>query len=397
MTRFIRAFGRGSTFIFLPLIFIIVYHISFIITGLFLGSATLLMAFVQYYSGILTDRIGRRTILVYSQIPAVVFYLLIYYTVANPYYFVLLLGSWYGTIIINSIQYPAVQASVADITSVRDRLSGYTIMRIMANLGIAIGPLLGAYLAYFGLQYIFLVSSAVTVVEIFMLYFLMRETYVPSDHIQVMKGELSRTYMKDRFFVVFIIIGVLLQIFMRQRGSTFTVYTIVLQNLPYMYLGYIWALNGILVVTLQFPLLRLMTKVGNPMMWRGVGTLFYATSFLVLTDSTAFLILALFMTISTFGEDLLSPTTQSIITTLAPDNMRGSYVGVYNLYSSFGGFAGAIIGLYLLFVLQSVSSTYWFYIAIGTVVVAVMYMFISGMFSRRMKEMEETVISSNVG
>ena len=80
-----------------------------------------------------------------------------------------------------------------------------------------------------------------------------------------------------------------------------------------------------------------------------------------------------------------------------PDNMRGSYVGVYNLYSSFGGFAGAIIGLYLLFVLQSVSSTYWFYIAIGTVVVAVMYMFISGMFSRRMKEMEETVISSNVG
>ncbi|MCL4320123.1 MAG: MFS transporter [Candidatus Thermoplasmatota archaeon] len=397
MTRFIRAFGRGSTFIFLPLIFIIVYHISFIITGLFLGSATLLMAFVQYYSGILTDRIGRRTILVYSQIPAVVFYLLIYYTVANPYYFVLLLGSWYGTIIINSIQYPAVQASVADITSVRDRLSGYTIMRIMANLGIAIGPLLGAYLAYFGLQYIFLVSSAVTVVEIFMLYFLMRETYVPSDHIQVMKGELSRTYMKDRFFVVFIIIGVLLQIFMRQRGSTFTVYTIVLQNLPYMYLGYIWALNGILVVTLQFPLLRLMTKVGNPMMWRGVGTLFYAISFLVLTDSTAFLILALFMTISTFGEDLLSPTTQSIITTLAPDNMRGSYVGVYNLYSSFGGFAGAIIGLYLLFVLQSVSSTYWFYIAIGTVVVAVMYMFISGMFSRRMKEMEETVISSNVG
>ena len=397
MTRFIRAFGRGSTFIFLPLIFIIVYHISFIITGLFLGSATLLMAFVQYYSGILTDRIGRRTILVYSQIPAVVFYLLIYYTVANPYYFVLLLGSWYGTIIINSIQYPAVQASVADITSVRDRLSGYTIMRIMANLGIAIGPLLGAYLAYFGLQYIFLVSSTVTVVEIFMLYFLMRETYVPSDHIQVMKGELSRTYMKDRFFVVFIIIGVLLQIFMRQRGSTFTVYTIVLQNLPYMYLGYIWALNGILVVTLQFPLLRLMTKVGNPMMWRGVGTLFYAISFLVLTDSTAFLVLALFMTISTFGEDLLSPTTQSIITTLAPDNMRGSYVGVYNLYSSFGGFAGAIIGLYLLFVLQSVSSTYWFYIAIGTVVVAVMYMFISGMFSRRMKEMEETVISSNVG
>ncbi len=349
------------------------------------------MAFVQYYSGILTDKIGRRTILVYSQIPAVVFYLLIYYTVANPFYFLLLLGSWYGTIIINSIQYPAVQASVADITSVRDRLSGYTIMRIMANLGIAIGPLIGAYLASYGLQYIFLISSVVTVVEILMLYFMMRETYNPKEHIQVKKGELSRAYLKDRFFVIFIVIGVLLQIFMRQRGSSFTVYTIVLQHLPYMYLGYIWALNGVLVVVLQFPLLRLMTKLGNPMVWRGIGTLFYAISFLILTNSSAFLILVLFMTVSTIGEDLLSPTTQSIITTLAPDNMRGSYVGVYNLYSSFGGFAGAIIGLYLLFELQSIASTYWLYIALGTMVVAVMYIFISGLFSRRMVELNDSI------
>lgn len=392
VTRFIRAFGRGSTFIFLPLIFIITYKVSFIETGLFLGSATLVMAFVQYYAGILTDKIGRRTILVYSQIPAVFFYLLIYYTVEHPFYFLILLGSWYGTIVINSIQYPAVQASVADVTSVRDRLSGYTIMRVMANLGIAVGPLIGAYMAQYGLQYIFLISSIATVVEIFMLFFLMGETYDPKTHEKLQKGQLTKVYTNDKFFVIFIVIGVLLQIFMRQRGSTFTVYTIVLQNLPYMYLGYIWALNGILVVSLQFPLLRLMTKIGNPMIWRGVGTIFYAISFLILTGSTEFLFLALFMTISTFGEDLLSPTTQSIITTLAPENMKGSYVGVYNLYSSFGGFGGAIIGLYLLFALQSVSYTYWFYISFGTLSVAVMYIVISGMFSRRMMEFEDTKV-----
>lgn len=350
------------------------------------------MAFVQYYSGILTDKIGRRTILVYSQIPAVVFYLMIFYTVAHPYYFVILLGSWYGTIVINSIQYPAVQASVADITSIKDRLSGYTIMRVMANLGISVGPLVGAYLAFYGLQYIFLVSSVATVAEIVMLFFLMSETYRPKEHVQLKRGELGRAYRKDKFFMVFIIIGIALQIFMRQRGSTFTVYTIVLQHLPYMYLGYIWALNGILVVALQFPLLRLMTKYGNPMMWRGIGTIFYAISFLVLTNSAEFLILVLFMTISTFGEDLLSPTTQSIITTLAPDNMKGSYVGVYNLYSSFGAFAGAIIGLYLLFVLQSVASTYWLYIALGTLIVSIFYMLISGMFSRRMELLNATTI-----
>ena len=370
----------------MPLVFISIYHIDFIDTGLFLGFATLLMAFVQYYSGILTDRVGRRTILVYSQIPAVLFYLLIFYTIAVPNYFVLLVASWYGTIVINSIQYPAVQAAVADVTSVSERLSGYTVMRIMANLGIAIGPLIGAYLAYFGLQYIFLVSAAVTVVEILMLYGLFRETYVPGDHKAIKKGDIGRAYRQDRFFIFFIIIGIILGVFMRQRGSSFTVYTIVIENLPYAYLGYVWALNGALVVILQFPFLRLMTRFGNPMMWRGVGTLFYAISFFILTSSPVFLILVVFMTISTFGEDLLSPTTQSIITTMAPDNMRGSYIGVYNLYTSLGGFAGAVIGLYLLFILQNAVSNYWLYIGLGTMVVAAFYVMLSNMFSRRFAE-----------
>ncbi len=392
-TRFIRAFGRGSSFIFVPLVFIIVYHVDFIDTGIFLGSATLIMALIQYYSGILTDRVGRRLILVYSQIPAVVFYILIFYAIAVPDYFLLLLGSWYGTIIINSIQYPAVQAAVADVTSISDRLSGYTVMRVMANLGIAVGPLMGAYLAYRGFQYIFLVSAIVTVVEIFMLFYLFRESYVPSEHVPLKKGDLGKTYRKDRFFIFFILIGIVLGVFMRQRGSTFTVYTIVIESLPYSYLGYVWALNGALVVVLQFPFLRLMTKVGNPMMWRGVGTLFYAISFLILTSSPVFLILVAFMTVSTFGEDLLSPTTQSIITTLAPENMRGSYVGVYNLYTSFGGFAGAIIGLFLLFYLQDVPGTYWLYIASGTAVVAVMYTLLSSMFTRRLAENSDPKIN----
>ncbi|MCW6170462.1 MAG: MFS transporter [Thermoplasmatales archaeon] len=394
-TRFIRAFGRGSTFIFLPLIFIIVYKISFIETGVLLGFATVIMAVIQYFSGIFTDKIGRRSILVYSQIPAVVLYLLIYYTVAVPHYFVPLVLSWYGTIVVNSVQYPAVQASVADITEVQDRLSGYTIMRIMANLGIAVGPLLGAYLAGYGLQYIFLISAIATVVEIVMLYLMMRETYFPKLHEPLLKGDLSRAYRSDKFFIAFIVIGIFLGFFMRQRGSSLTVYSIAIENLPFMYLGYIWALNGFLVVIIQIPILRLMTNVGNPMLWRGIGTLFYAAAFLVLVNYPTLEILLLFMTISTFGEDMLSPTTQSIITSIAPENMRGSYIGVYNLYISVGSFSGAIIGLWLLAVLRNLTATYWIIIAIGSIATAVMYISISGQFKKRFAEIPKTVIEQS--
>lgn len=383
IVRFVRAFGRGSTFVFLPLVLIGVFHLSFIVTGLLLGFATVIMATVQYFAGMWTDRIGRRSILVYSQIPGIFAYLLIFYAVSDPVYAALAVGAWYATIVIAAIQYPAVQASVADMTSVSDRLSGFTAIRLMANLGIAVGPLVGAYLAAYGLQYIFLIASIATVFEVVMLYRLMNETYVPSGKQETRLNTLKEAYRADRFFILFIIIGILLAFFTRQRGTSLTVYTVVLENLPFLYLGYIWALNGLLVVVLQLPALKVMTKWGNPMFWRGVGVVFYALSFTILSMAPTLGVLLLSMTISTIGEDFVSPTTQAIVTTIAPDHLRGSYIGIYNLFVSSGSFSGALIGLWLLYVLRSFSAEYWNYIAVGTLAVAFMFIALTAAFRKR--------------
>lgn len=392
IVRFVRAFGRGSTFVFLPLVFISVYHLSFILTGLLLGFATLLMASVQFLSGRWTDRIGRRSILVYSQIPGIFSYLAVYYSVAVPHFLYLAIGAWYSTIIINGVQYPAVQAAVADITSVSDRLSGFTIIRVMANLGIAVGPLVGAYLAGYGLQYIFLIASLATAAEVVMLYLFMSETYTPNGNMERKRRIIRDTVKKDRFFVIFIIIGILLAFFTRQRGTSLTVYTVVLSHLPFLDLGLIWALNGILVVVLQFPLLRVMTGTGNSVIWRGVGVLFFAGSFVVLSAVPTLAILLISMTISTVGEDFVSPTTQAIVTTIAPGYLKGSYIGVYNMVIASGSFAGSLVGLWLLYVLRNFSSTYWDYIAIGSLIVAMFYMAISGPYKKRMDEVESVEV-----
>ena len=60
LTRLIRSTGRSSTFIFMPLVLIEIYNLSFLLAGALLGVATLIMAIVQLYSGRLTDRLGRR-------------------------------------------------------------------------------------------------------------------------------------------------------------------------------------------------------------------------------------------------------------------------------------------------------------------------------------------------
>jgi MFS family permease len=383
LTRLIRASGRVASFIFLPLIFVFIYHISFIETGLVLGIAILIMSVVQYYSGILTDKIGRRVFLILIPIPAGLLYISMYFTILYKMPVLLLILLFYSTIIINALQYPAIQASIADVTSLSQRLSGYTEIRVMANAGAAIGPILGAILSVYGFQYIFLMAGIATFIEIIILYFNVKETYFPSKLEYLTKKDIKAVY-KDRFFVLFIIVGIIMAFVLRQRGASLTLYAFDFEGLPILYLAYIYSLNGILVVLLQYPIFKIMNKETRPVFFRSIGMLFYFLGFIVLMFSKNIDYFLLSMGIMTIGEDFVAPTTQTIVTSIAPDNMKGTYIGVYNLFISFGSFTGSIVGLYMLSYYENATSTFWLFIALGSLFVTVLYLSINTRFLKRM-------------
>ncbi len=390
ITRFIRSSGRVSSFIFLPLIFVFIYNISFLETGIFLGFAILIMSIVQFYSGRWTDKIGRRFFLIMVPFPTAVLYFLMFYIVYFRINFIFIILAWYGTIISNAMQYPAIEASVADITTEYERLSGYTLIRILTNVGAAIGPLIGAILAYFNYSYIFLIASLSTVVEGIILYIYFKETYFPKKY---EKPAFSYEIFKaDKFFVVFIIIGVILGFALRQNGPALTLYAFDLNKLPIIDIGYIYSLNGLVVIALQMPFLKLMSKSGSPVFWRGISSLFYAIGFAFLAFSTNLISILFVMVIFTIGEDFMAPTTQTIITTIAPKNLKGTYIGTYNLITSMGRFLGSFLGLYLLYFLKNVSYIFWIYIAIITLIAGISYFLTINMFKIRTNK-KETILS----
>ncbi|KAA8922971.1 MFS transporter [Thermoplasma sp.] len=381
ISRFIRASGRVSAFIFLPLIFISIYHISFLLTGLILGSSAIVMAIVQYYSGRWTDRIGRRAFLIIIPIPASIFYFFMFVAVFYHLSFIYLILPWYGTIILNSLQYPAIEAAVADITSLSERLSGYTLIRILANLGAAIGPLIGGLLSSINFSYIFILASILTIAELLILYFNVKETYVTGS---IRKEQIKlRIFKSDKFFFLFTIVGVILGFTLRQNGPTMTVYAFDLKALPLIDIGLIYSVNGIAVIALQMPILRLMSSRMNAVFWRGIGTIYYAAGFMVLALNGTFTYFLIAMLIFTVGEDFMAPTTQTIITTLAPPEKKGTYIGSYNLLTSFGRFFGTIFGLYFLYLLRTSTLTFWSSIAAATIVTAIAYIFMGNSFVRR--------------
>ena len=383
LTRLIRASGRVSAFIFLPLIFVFIYHISFIETGIVLGIAILLMSVIQYYSGILTDKIGRRIFLILIPIPAGLLYISMYFVVLYRLPVILLILLFYSTIVINALQYPAIQASIADVTSLSQRLSGYTEIRVMANAGAAIGPILGAILSVYGFQYIFLMAGIATFIEIIILYFNVMETYFPSK-IEYLTGNDIKAAYKDRFFILFIVIGIIMAFVLRQRGASLTLYAFDFEGLPILYLAYIYSLNGILVVLLQYPIFKVMNRETRPVFFRFIGMLFYFSGFIVLMFSKNIDYFLLSMGIMTVGEDFVAPTTQTIITSIAPENMKGTYIGIYNLFISAGSFSGSIVGLYMLAYYENQTALFWLIIALGSFVVGILYFTINSSFLKRM-------------
>lgn len=175
-SRFIRALGRTSSFLFLPIVLFQIYKLNLFEIGLYSGFATLIMALVQYYSGILTDRIGRRKFLIYIPIPVAVLYLLLGMGVIYRVHVIYIITLWYSTIFFNALQFPAIQATIADITKMSERLTAYTIVRLLVNTGAAVGPIIGAFVGSINLGYIFIITSILSVVELLVLLFV-KETH----------------------------------------------------------------------------------------------------------------------------------------------------------------------------------------------------------------------------
>lgn len=382
LTRFIRAMGRSSTFIFLPLVLIEIYSLPLVTTGLLQGCAILIMAFTQLYAGRLSDQIGRRLLMVLSPIPNIFLFLLMFFSIYEHMSVLVLVGSWFSTVVVNALQYPALQAAVADLSPPQDRMSAFTLVRIMVNLGVAVGPIIGGVLASIGFEYIFMVASIATVIEVVVLYLAVPESYKSRE--TTTRETPKSSYLgalKNRFFLTFLLVSIIFQFFIRQSGVSLTVYAVVFNNLSLIDLGIVYAVNGSLVVLLQFRMLRLMTSRWSAIMWRGIGTVVWAAAFSVLVFSASFAVIILFMIISTVGENFTTPTTNTIVTKIAPSNQRGSYIGAYSFFSSFGSFAGSVLGLLMLSIFKGVTSEFWILVVIGTALVSIAYFKINNRYS----------------
>ena len=337
----INSTGSGMVFPFITLYLRQRLNVSMTYVGVILMFWSVSALVGQIVGGSLTDRFGRKRLMVVSLASNAI--MLALFGFADSFVVAAIVVSITG--FVNALYQPARDAMIADLVASDKRPQAYGLIRVVANLGIAIGPAIGGFLAAQSYLITFLSSASATFTYFLITTFLMRETKpnTPAHHATDAAPGNLMTVLRDTRFVVFCIGGICCTILAGQMMAVLPVYMKDQFGLGETYFGWVMTTNAAMVVFLQLPITRVTRKIPR-LFLTATGALLYALGVGSVALGSAFPHFIAAMVVYTFGEMILVPTSTAITADLAPADLRGRYMGMLGLTWSVGFGIGPVVG-----------------------------------------------------
>ncbi|HSJ58828.1 MAG TPA: MFS transporter, partial [Anaerolineae bacterium] len=259
-------------------------------------------------------------------------------------------------------------AMIADLIPPERRTSAYALMRMASNVGIAIGPAVGGFVAATSYSVAFYIAAAGATIYALLILILARETIPRRQPGEQHVGEPGRAgtsprkgpeaggpavlprrergygpLLRDSRFLGFCGLFSLVTIAPSMVMVLLPVYAKEQFGVPENQYGFIMATNAAMVVLFQY-LVTQVSKRYTPGRALALGALFYGLGAGSVAWGASFIAFWLSMVILTIGELLLMPTGTALAARLAPAEMRGRYMGIYNLTWSVAYGLGPVLG-----------------------------------------------------
>jgi MFS family permease len=234
-------------------------------------------------------------------------------------------------------------STVADLLPPPDRAEGYALLRMISNLGVAVGPALGGFITSLSYDIAFFASAGASLIFAGLVWLRARET-LPSAPPDRARGDGSYApVLRDRPFLLFVAVYAL-------SGMSYTILMVLLpvyvkENFGVVesQYGFIMATNAAMVVAFQFAVTR-RTSRWPPLLALALGSLFYASGTGSVALGSTFWGFWLSMVVLTVGEMIMVPTSTTLTANLAPPEMRGRYMGLYTLTWGISLGLGPVVG-----------------------------------------------------
>lgn len=353
----IQTLGRGMT---LPFTIIYLHEVR----GFELGVSGALMSLIAITgllvtgpSGTLIDRYGAHRVLIVGLLAMIIGCTLLAFA-THPVVAavaVVLIGVNFG------VSWPGFNALIASVVDGEVRQQYFGVNFALVNLGIGVGGVIGGFFVNVEdpatFTTIFLIDAASSLIPLALLLGPLRRVRTHSDgpdddaddaigYRQILRRPAVLWLTLLTFLAMFIGYG--------QMEAGFPAFARQVAEVSTRVVGLAFAVNTLVIVLLQFAVLRLITGRRRTRVMQ-VMAVIWALSWLVLgaagllPDSLVAAIGVLaFMGIFAFGETMLQPTVPAIYNDLASDRMRGRYNAINSAAFQGGAITGPLVAGLLL-------------------------------------------------
>lgn len=337
--------GFGAAMPFVSIYFYRVLGVPMRIVGTIMLVSAVVSAAGRIFGGELADRLGRRPLIAITLgIRTALFFGMAGLIYLKAHYLILALV-FLLVRLIGATSQPALSAMVADIVPTEKRVEAFGVLRIGGNAGWAIGPAVGGFLIAVSYSALFLLTAGATLVGMILILLFTTESIRAKETEHFLLRQVLDAG-KDREFLVFCLFSLALFLVMGQFASTLSVFSTAVIGITDVQLGFLYTLNGIVVVLFQWPAAFIAAKIG---IRRALiaGSLFYAGGYFAIGLIHSYLLLLLLMVVITTGEVFFSPSATAAVANMAPESRIGRYMGFFGLAQASGWSAGPFIGGFL--------------------------------------------------
>lgn len=295
-----------------------------------------------FLGGAIADRFGRKGVMVFSLLFCGIGWFF-FQAAGTLSVFALLMAVTGATTPLYRL---AADSMISDLIPPEKRLDAYSQLRMGNNIGVAVGPAIGGYLASVSYDIAFTVIGVGLAVIGLFIAFLASETRPQNEidlEVQVEKSGGYTRIFKDKIFMAIIIAFTFSRICTSILWLMLAAYAKINFGLQESVYGYIPATNALMVIFLQMLVTRQVNR-GKPVKAMALGALIYAVSIFSVAFADGFWGFWLCMVAATVGEMILVPTTTTYTSRLAPADMRARYMSIYTLSTGIGTGVGPWLG-----------------------------------------------------
>ncbi len=329
--------GFGIVVPILPF-YAVQYGASATVLGFLLTSYSLMQFICAPLWGKLSDRMGRKWVMLV--------------TITGGCFALLLLGNAHALWMLFAgrllsgffaANIGVATAYVADVTSEEDRAKGMGLIGAGFGIGFILGPAIGGFFSRYGYHVPILVAAALNALNLFYAAFFLQE---PPRHHPVESG-IQPSLLSDRTLLKFCLLYFVFTVSVNQLETTFALFMMDRFAFDAIHVAYILTVMALVMVIIQGGMIRMLADRFGERRLLAFGVVLLGVAFFFVPKMPSVWVLLIPLLTSSVGRGLSQPALLSLVSKTAGSHRRGAVMGTFQAAASFGRVIGPVMAGFL--------------------------------------------------